>query len=336
MPLISVIVPVYNTEKYLAECINSLTTQTYRNIEILLINDGSTDSSEKICKQFLLMDDRIKYYSQTNNGVSSARNKGLDIASGEYIAFVDSDDYVSDDFLEQLYKNIDGYDISICGLFRFGDSTNLRSLLLDIPSEISHDDLYRYVFCNNNIGGYLCNKLFSGQIVRAHNIRLNTTLSIGEDMVWIATYLKYVQYGFYIPKCLYYYRINSASALQNSYTTKTFNPKHISNLDASNLMYSVLEGESSIVFEALSYRFVRTSMWLFFNMLKCSYFDKNILNRIHMTIRLNLRSYLNASEAKLLEKFVAIGLSVSSSLTFKIAKNIMKAIPSSFINKYLS
>ena len=100
MPLVSIIVPVYNVENYLKECIDSILMQTYKNIEVILINDGSSDSSGKLCDEYKEKDIRIKVVHKTNGGLSDARNLGLDICKGEYISFVDSDDYVSPIFVE--------------------------------------------------------------------------------------------------------------------------------------------------------------------------------------------------------------------------------------------
>ena len=100
--LISIIVPVYNVEKYLKKCIDSILNQTYSNIEILLIDDGSTDNSGIICDNFKKRDSRIKVVHKKNSGVSSTRNYGLDLATGKYISFVDSDDFVECDFIENL------------------------------------------------------------------------------------------------------------------------------------------------------------------------------------------------------------------------------------------
>lgn len=106
MPLVSVIVPIYNVEPYLKECIDSVLAQTYKNIEIILVDDGSPDNCGKICDEYKKLDDRIIVIHKENGGLSSARNAGLDICKGEYISFIDSDDYVSPYFIEILYKGI--------------------------------------------------------------------------------------------------------------------------------------------------------------------------------------------------------------------------------------
>ncbi|MFA6343015.1 MAG: glycosyltransferase family 2 protein, partial [Fibrobacteraceae bacterium] len=120
-PLISVIIPVYNGESYLRQCIESIQGQTYAPLEIILVDDGSTDGSGKLCDEYGNADSRIQVIHQNNQGLSGARNRGLRQCSGEYIAFVDGDDAVSEDYLEFLWTQIHltGADISCCGFHRF-------------------------------------------------------------------------------------------------------------------------------------------------------------------------------------------------------------------------
>ena len=106
LPLISIIVPIYNIAEYASECIQSLINQTYKNIEIILVDDGSTDHSPVICDEFAEQDERIKVIHKRNGGLSDARNAGLDVATGEYIGFVDGDDWVDEDMYETLYHLI--------------------------------------------------------------------------------------------------------------------------------------------------------------------------------------------------------------------------------------
>lgn len=112
-PLISVIVPVYNVEKYLDKCVDSIVNQTYKNLEIILVDDGSPDNCPKMCDDWSEKDKRIKVIHKKNGGLSDARNKGIEMANGEYIGFVDSDDYVEGNYIEFLYKNIIDYDCEI-------------------------------------------------------------------------------------------------------------------------------------------------------------------------------------------------------------------------------
>ena len=113
--LISVVIPVYNVEQYLPKCIESIMSQTYKNLEIILVNDGSTDGSQKICEEYKSIDNRIKIINKENGGLSDARNVGIDNSSGNYITFIDSDDYIDDDYVYTLYKSLISYnaDMSI-------------------------------------------------------------------------------------------------------------------------------------------------------------------------------------------------------------------------------
>lgn len=124
-PKVSVIVPVYNVEEYLERCINSILNQTYRNIEIILVDDGATDESGKICDDYEKKDERIRVIHKKNGGLSSARNAALDVVRGEFITFVDSDDYISNYYIELLYKALcdANADISVCD-FKKGTENN--------------------------------------------------------------------------------------------------------------------------------------------------------------------------------------------------------------------
>lgn len=112
--LVSVIVPVYNSSKYLKKCIDSIVMQTYENLEIILVDDGSTDGSEKICDEYLLIDKRIKVYHIANSGVAHARNYGIIRSSGDYIAFIDNDDTIAEDYIMSMVKQIKKYNADIC------------------------------------------------------------------------------------------------------------------------------------------------------------------------------------------------------------------------------
>lgn len=136
-PLISVIVPVYKAEKFLEECVNSIKNQSYRNIEIILVNDGSPDSSGMLCDTLGATDPRIKVFHKENGGAADARNFGAEKSSGEYIAFVDSDDLIAPDYLDFLFENLNKYrcEVSCCSYFE----TSNRKNLIDFNNEINKE-----------------------------------------------------------------------------------------------------------------------------------------------------------------------------------------------------
>lgn len=155
--LISIIVPVYNVGRYLEQCINSIICQTYPYLEIILVNDGSTDHSEKIIESFRQKDSRIRYIVQSNQGLSSARNLGKSVAKGSYIAFVDADDYIADDYVESLYHLLCQGDaeLAVCGYYEIteageitgGSNVPAHTVLLDEESfwKLCHED--KGVYC---------------------------------------------------------------------------------------------------------------------------------------------------------------------------------------------
>ena len=153
-PLISVIVPVYNVEKYFPRCIESILNQSYKNLEIILVNDGSTDSSGKICDEYAADDKRIYVIHKENGGQSTARNAALDLAKGEYITFVDSDDYINTDFVKIMYETIIKFnaDIVQCGYIRGTENTfpdiriNDSCKVIDINTALS-TSIYDVIVC---------------------------------------------------------------------------------------------------------------------------------------------------------------------------------------------
>ncbi|MDY3359776.1 MAG: glycosyltransferase family 2 protein, partial [Clostridium celatum] len=150
--IISIIIPIYNTEKYLVESLESISNQTYKNIEILLINDGSSDNSKVICEKYCNIDKRFKYFENTNHGVSYSRNFGIKKSSGKYLVFVDSDDVIAKNFIELLYNNLinNMADCSICGIKGFNLSAEIEE-----SSTIGDTYLEQELFINlfNKYGG---------------------------------------------------------------------------------------------------------------------------------------------------------------------------------------
>ena len=169
---ISVIVPIYNVEKYLKRCLESILNQTYTNIEIILVDDGSTDNSGIICDKYAEKDERIIIIQKENGGLSSARNTGIDISTGEYLCFVDSDDYIENDMIEYLYCGIKKYnvDIAVCGFSII--YSNGRKKCITIPKNdiiYSKMDALDIHLLSGYIDDITCNKIFKKQLYE--NIR---------------------------------------------------------------------------------------------------------------------------------------------------------------------
>lgn len=164
---ISIIVPVYNVEKYLAKCLDSLVNQTLQNIEILIINDGSTDDSEEIIQDFAQKyPDKIKAFSKKNGGLSDARNFGIERATGDYLGFVDSDDYVSQIMFEEMLNLAQkhGAEMVICNIQKVNEHGNITQKLTQIPNMPEKIDLRKHFSVFSDVSYFACNKLFKKEL----------------------------------------------------------------------------------------------------------------------------------------------------------------------------
>lgn len=208
IPKVSIIVPIYNTEKYLEKCINSILKQSFDDFELLLVDDGSTDNSGKMCDVYASMDKRIITFHKENGGVSSARNVGLKHAKGEWITFVDSDDEITIDYLECLYAT-DGVDLVVAGS-RLPDGTTLMydcksvTEILDVGNHPAYLDTQ---LCKSYFR-IISSKLFKKSIVYKNNLQFNSKLRLAEDSCFIFQYLQYVKSIRFIPYSIYFYNMN--------------------------------------------------------------------------------------------------------------------------------
>ena len=173
--LISIVVPIYNVEKYLRKCIDSIINQTYKNLEIILVDDESPDNCGEICEEYAKKDNRIVVIHKKNGGLSDARNAGIEVATGKYIGFVDSDDYIKEDMYENLYNDIKKYDvdISICKYIEvFENSTIYEDASNSNKIEIYDNvEMLKRLLYNNNVTDHACNKLYKIDLFKINNIR---------------------------------------------------------------------------------------------------------------------------------------------------------------------
>ena len=217
--LVSIIIPVYNVEKYLAECIESVLRQTYQNIEILLIADGSPDNSGKICDKYAKKDSRVRVIHKQNGGVSSARNVGLEQANGEYITFVDGDDFIAKSYIEELYKTLENAnaDLSFCkydhynGLgfeeIKEGFPTNL---VVDKNDQSFIDFFCRFFTNKNNFCGSSCRVLYKKSVLQ--DLSFNENVKISEDLLFLLQAIFNAKKLVFLDKALYHYRVAQGSA----------------------------------------------------------------------------------------------------------------------------
>lgn len=226
MVKVSIIIPVYNAEEYIETCLESINMQTFRNFEVILVDDGSKDKSKNICESFCQMyPKQFKYYWQENSGVSAARNLGIDKAMGEWIMFIDADDTISDLAIDQLLKSIDEEhdDLVISGYTRRLDgfsvsnvstsysSNSLIKLLLNSPN---YQRMYLELgnLFDDIVLMTVWGKLYRRSIVKANSLKFNIYLKVCEDVVFNYEYFRYVRNAIFSHSILYYYRIAEGSA----------------------------------------------------------------------------------------------------------------------------
>lgn len=229
---VSIIIPVYNVEKYLKKCISSVQNQIYKNLEIILVDDGSKDNSATICDDFAKRDNRVKVIHKANGGVSSARNAGLDVACGEYVMFVDADDWISEDLCEKILSQNNDADLVIGGYTVMNKNGKQKYLLankeMNFPKDfgIEFDELFKNNYINAPFSKVYKSHLINGQ-------RFDTTIALGEDFLFN---LKYIS------KCKRIATVNTSgyfyNCLNENAATKKFRDS-----DVQQIYYLYLQGK---------------------------------------------------------------------------------------------
>ena len=284
--LISIIVPVYNVSEYLEVCLDSLVNQTYRNIEIILINDGSTDGSGAICDKYAeRFPDIITVVHTNNSGVSAARNNGLKRAKGSYIAFVDSDDWIEQEMIEFLFVNLleNNADISCCGIKY--DYNNGQSQLDKTIQNIkcNQNELFREIIENSNVYGYVYNKLFKRSILE--DLQFDETLMVCEDMEFTTRYVSKCKRGVYNNSQLYHYRQRRGSMTGEF----SYNPNMLSIISAYEKIMSVYENMCPEYSYILLKNYLKINLNLLGRMKLCRYHEENMRRILVKNIRDNYR-----------------------------------------------
>lgn len=193
---VTIIVPIYNAEEYLDSCVSSIINQTYQNLEVLLINDGSTDRSRSICEAYAKLDDRIRVIHQKNSGPSAARNHGINMARGEYIQFIDADDSIDPNMTTKLVESMNkNVQLSMCGykvMMMNGRSTRTQNISPNKQGTYPKNDFVKYFgeFFKGMLINSPCNKLYVSKILNELNVRFNEDIKIGEDLLFNLKYLE--------------------------------------------------------------------------------------------------------------------------------------------------
>lgn len=215
MSVISIIIPIYNTSKYLHRCIDSILDQNFIDFELILINDGSTDNSLDILREYEEKDTRIVVIDKSNEGVSVARNQGIDVAKGEYIMFCDSDDYVADNWCETFIDGIKHHSNSLCVCDFFKVDKEEIAIPKNPNSHPQRMDVYQSF--RMGLFGNPVNKIYQTSIIKNSHLRFSSGIPIGEDVEFNTKYMRYCSDIYYMGVPLYFYYDSETSALKKYY-----------------------------------------------------------------------------------------------------------------------
>lgn len=257
----SVIIPAYNSEKTIQRCIESITVQNRADVEIIVINDGSTDETDRICKALQTEHDNLIYICKENSGVSSARNSGLSVASGEFVMFVDSDDYVDN----KCFDTIDKYTGSNADFYQFGFSIVANELVKEtrefsecrVNSSSEKEAFISEGIVTRSINSP-CAKIYKREIITEHNLDFCESLSIGEDLTFVFTFLLFTNKIEKLSDKIYFTDISEEDSLSRKYR-ENLSEQLIGVYDSMLKALQKNEKESELINQALAWLFYRNA-----------------------------------------------------------------------------
>lgn len=220
MKKVTVIIPVYNVQDYLEECLKSVLNQTYKNIEIILIDNSSTDNSGNICDQYAKLYNEIKVFHIDSKGVSNARNYGIKNATGEFLIFIDSDDFIEKNSIEKMIKDIEDFQMCIYGYWEKFKNCDIKHEITKLNKNIDYKKAISMSFERKYYGGYIWNKIFLTKIVRDNNIQFENDIYMCEDLLFIIKYMTKCTKIKLLSDCFYFYRIRKSSMVWNKNDVK--------------------------------------------------------------------------------------------------------------------
>lgn len=295
--MVSIIVPVYKVEEYLPRCINSLINQTYKNIEIILVDDGSPDNCPKICDEYAQKDNRIKVIHKQNGGLSSARNEGIKEAKGEFISFVDSDDWVDPKFISCLHEIIvsNNADFSSCLFCRTTGEQDRK--LFSETEEIITDKKFICAMDEKFYTGYAWNKMYKRSIIVDNEIFFDESIFNGEDFPFVFEYLEYVNRGVFIRQDLYFYFIRQTSIMH----TVKISERYLTILKAREKGLSILKTKCKTAYDMCLAAYLDQLCKIKFMIMKdldC----KELLHSVNQKIKTNKKGLMGFKNVSLKSK----------------------------------
>lgn len=249
-PLISIIIPVYNAERYLRKCLESITAQTYTDFEVLIVDDGSTDSSGAICDEFMQKDQRFRVLHKKNEGVSKARNKALELLKGEWFTFVDADDFLLENALQTYVSHISEDVDMVAAHYQKVDTDGniLKQPKTQFSDRISYEkallDQYEPVAEAGLFNGYIWDRLFRSSVMREHKLRFNEQIYVKEDGLFIVEFICRSRHDVFLTTEVVYGYVQNENSVMNS-LKKRYNPRYLTDIDACSLCYKAIKEASN-------------------------------------------------------------------------------------------
>lgn len=330
-PLISVIVPIFNAEKYLNKCINSIICQTYNNLEIILINDGSTDKSLEICEKYAHTDKRIKLMSKVNGGVSSARNLGLNVANGDYITFVDSDDWLDANMYDEMIKLIKNYDADIAATgysYEYLDGELIRRNAKTKEIVLNSLQALKKAFSKDHYQGFLWNKLISFQVINfPEKLRFDEKIYLYEDLLFVSQCILRSEVIAYTDKPLYHYISLQSGAMQGSY-----NKKKATAITAGEKIFNLCSSRYPELKESLQVMLIKAYLFVLISMIQSGIDDKSIKKKTAFFFKRVTNKFTLTSELSMKEKLYVFLIKISPNFFIAIY-SMIKIITTHYISK---
>lgn len=298
--LVSIIIPAYNVDEYLEECVKSLLSQTYKNYEIIIIDDGSTDQTYRVACNLSSDNKKIKLLHQKNQGVSVARNIAMQNADGEYFIFVDADDVVAPRYVETLVTYLKTVDMVMVGFS--SEREDIITGLASKPKHVQAINVKEDILCGTNYDGYLWNKIFRRSIIERYKLEFKRNIVVWEDLLFVLEYLNKCKLVSIFDDKLYYYRKREGSAVNSTsiekYKSKYVIVEYIKNNEFTNAIESK-KRISSLYFE---------TMFSFLN--KCLSNDGSTSELVEILSKVNVRELLNNRSLKLFFKYLYLRIRI--------------------------
>lgn len=306
--LVSVIIPMHNSAEYIERCVLSVQNQSYKRIEVILIDNNSDDDTWNVCKSM----EGVKLLKESSQGVGIARNRGIECAAGEYIAFVDSDDYIEPDYIEKLVSAYDVPDcgLSVCGYFNENEIGKVLRKTKGEEQVYLRDDAIDCLLRPDVFEGYLWNKLFLSRIIQKNRIRFREDIIIWEDLIFAVEYLTNVEKVIYNPEALYHYITRKGSTVNKRFIKReNYDYRYLTELVAADLIMSMLPPSCIKAKRTLKYRKTESSIGIIESILRCENIDHGIIIAMQKNIREGYPGFLLFSNhADSIKKLLGITL----------------------------